>query len=136
MQQIGLSIDIIFSTSKNATESKFPNCCLLILPDDQNFYFRRREVLSDLSVLLTEKNEFENCQKMHFGNAKMKSAADYLGIVEKCVQVKSGISKQYLYRSMYAPQISRCARYIPLKHMLFIFNEDMKKNITSVVEKV
>ncbi len=48
-------------------------------------------------------------------------------IVRKCVNITAGISKQFLYRSMYAPQISQCMRYFPRDQFLFLPSEQMKQ---------
>ena len=37
------------------------------------------------------------------------------------------IPKQFLYRSMYAPQISQCMRYFPRDQFLFLPSEQMKQ---------
>lgn len=115
----------------------------LIFHDDvfdmytKKYWCRRRpEVLRSVHFLLEEKIEFEECSRRNGDNLEFKSAADYLRIVEKCIKVTSGISKQYVYRSMYAAQIARCTGYISLRNMLFINSNDMKRNITSVIERV
>ena len=48
-------------------------------------------------------------------------------IVRKCVNITSGISKQFLYRSMYAPQISQCMRHFPREQFLFLPSEQLKR---------
>ena len=49
-------------------------------------------------------------------------------VIRKCVNITSGISQQYLYRSMYAPQISSCLRHLPRDQFLFLAAEDLRTN--------
>lgn len=85
---------------------------------------------------MNEKTTFESCAKDKLPNRKLVTAYDYLDAVTACVKVKGGISDHYLYRSMYAAQIARCSKHIPLQRMLFINNEEMKNNITAAMKKV
>lgn len=38
------------------------------------------------------------------------SAAALAAALAACVEVSAGISRQFLYRSLYAPQLDRCAQ--------------------------
>jgi len=73
-----------------------------------------RERLGDLDLVLRgEMDGLLDCARRSFPQWKSSvprsgdAAAD---LIEACVRVRTGISQQYLYRSLYAAQLHRCLR--------------------------
>lgn len=87
-------------------------------------------------ALLKEAKSFLQCAKEAIPGIDIKTAKQFSEAVDQCVKVKHGITSQYVYRSMYAPQLYKCSRHIPLEQMLILSSDEMRTNLTSFISKV
>lgn len=56
--------------------------------------------------------------------------------LQKCIEPVSGISGQYIYRSLYYPQIKRCIEHISKRNILFISSEKFKESPIKELKKI
>uniref|UniRef100_A0A7S2B1K2 Sulfotransferase domain-containing protein n=1 Tax=Octactis speculum TaxID=3111310 RepID=A0A7S2B1K2_9STRA len=91
-----------------------------------------REFDPGLEKLVNETLEFTACADL--GRNPTMQALD--AAVERCVEVKHGISEQYIYRGLYAPQIYNCLKSIPREKLLILDSALLKKNPVAALKKV
>jgi len=56
--------------------------------------------------------------------------------LDRCIQVKSGISGQYVYRSLYAAQLDRCTDSIDQDNMLVLISEHLKDDMALALHNI
>lgn len=75
-----------------------------------------------------------------FGNlseaARRSNAEAVLQALSECMVVRAGIAQQFLYRSLYAPQITRCLHHIPREQMMILSSNELESNASATMSRV
>lgn len=100
----------------------------------------RERVAGDFgSVLLAEIHELNDCANQHFdwgGQLAPPTPQDAAKLIAACVRVHTGISIQYVYRGLYAAQLSRCSGSVPLDDILVLEADELRHQTQSQLDKV
>lgn len=99
------------------------------------------QVASLADAFIGEIEAFKNCSGYNASElAGMGSVAEQLQwldrAIDQCVQVKSGISLHYFYRSMYAVQLHHCYKSIPAEQFLVIGSRQLREQPHLVTAQV
>ena len=105
----------------------------------------KERVTSIDEAFFSEIEDFHRCvhnesttvvQPQHFYLHGMDSPAAVDRQVDRCLHVKSGISSQYVYRSLYVAQLYHCLKHFHRHQLLVLPSERLKKSPQSVYEQV
>lgn len=78
-----------------------------------------------------EMDDFNRCAKPFRNYQNNVKVLDK--VISRCINIQMGIAGQYLYRSMYAPQLYRCHKYIPSNRITVISSETFDKDPLKVL---
>jgi len=83
-----------------------------------------RETLTPMRAAFEDElRALKSCAGGKFLHGTLEDMDDML---DACLTVQSGISNQYLYRSLYGVQIQHCLKFIPRRNILFVASESLK----------
>ena len=95
------------------------------------------EKVPDLeSAMRTEMKDLRSCMATANGGAQPTTAEAALLAVESCTKPSPGITRQFIYRSLYAPQLQRCFRDMPRSQVLVLRSEELKSDVESAMRRV
>jgi hypothetical protein len=99
-------------------------------------HYRMEKIKPLNDVFRAEMNLFRRCAGADSNGNLNVSARRLHEIVKACINVTLGISEQYIYRSLYAPQLYDCFQYIPKERIMLLETEFLDKNIRGALSAV
>eukprot|EP01039_Chlorochromonas_danica_P001612 gene1612-1760_t len=107
-----------------------------------SFYREGYEYLPSLQQAFQDEIEaFINCSR--YNRTQLAEEGDLLDqlqwldhAIDRCIEVKSGISMHYFYRSLYAVQLFHCYKSLSPEQFLIVGNKELREHPHQVVSKV
>lgn len=107
-----------------SNNASLPTAYLPLLRFNASFFELSNEIAPIDDALIVEMHALEQCG----GHDMMNNPYSLLQAVRKCVHVRAGISSQFVYRSLYAPQLLACFEHIPRDRVLTLPAELLQAN--------
>jgi len=98
--------------------------------------FIKEKVPPMAELFRREMDDILQCENKIHGR-RAETGAEVLEALKKCnFKPTPGISKQFIYRSLYAPQLARCEKHLSRDQMLVLSSDELKHDMDSALKKI